>query len=129
MSEVKSKNGFSLIEVLVAIAILTISLVALMKTTAVVLKNNVKNEVRTKAVETLRNNINSLISSASFDNISSQNLGCKLEARNFSIDNCSIVDNVTYASGVSDTKKIEGTIIWKFMGQNFSYTITTFINK
>lgn len=129
MSEVKSKNGFSLIEVLVAVVILAISLVALMKTSVVVLRNNVKNEVRIKAVETLRNNINRLISSASFDNISSHNLSCKLEIRNFSIDNCIISDNITYASGVSDTKKIEGTIRWKFMGQNFSYTITTFVNK
>ena len=119
------KIGFSLIEILVAIVVLTISLVAVMKITSVVLKNSVKNEVRIKAVETLRNNINSLISS---DNMSSQILKCKLEIRNFYVDNCSISDNVTPAEGVPNTKKLEGTIKWRFMGQNFSYTITTFVS-
>ncbi len=125
----KNRKGFSVVEVLVAIAILTISLMALMKTSVVVLHNTIRNEVRYKAIETLRNNINSLVSSVSFNNITSENSSCSLNVRNFTIDNCTIVDNVTSASGLTDTKEIVGTIKWRFMGNNFSYTIQTFVSK
>ncbi len=125
----KGREGFSIIEVLVAIVILTVSLIALMKISVVVLRNSIHNEVRNKAIEALRNNINSLVSSASFDNITSNRLSCSLKVRNFSIDNCTIIDNVTFAGGLANTKEIVGTIKWRFMGNNFSYTIRTFISK
>jgi len=125
----KERKGFSIIEVLVAIVILTVSLIALMKISVVVLRNSIHNEVRNKAIEALRNNINSLVSSASFDHITSNRLSCSLKVRNFSIDNCTITDNVTFAGGLANTKEIVGTIKWRFMGNNFSYTIRTFISK
>ncbi len=126
---VKSEGGFSIIEVLVAIFIITTSLIALMKAGIIVFRNTVKNEVRYKAIEALRNNINLLVSSPSFDNITTTEQNCSLKVRSFSVDNCTITDNVTLAMGLENTKKIVGTIRWRFMGNGYSYTIQTFVTK
>lgn len=126
---VKSEGGFSIIEVLVAIFIITISLIALMKAGIIVFRNTIRNEVRYKAIEALRNNINLLVSSPSFDSITSANINCSLKVRNFTVDNCTIRDNVTFVVGLTNTKKIVGTIRWRFMGSGYSYTIQTFVAK
>ncbi len=126
---VKNEGGFSIIEVLVAIFIITVSLIALMRAGIIVFRNTVKNEVRYKAIEALRNNINLLVSSPSFENITTTEKNCSLKVRSFSVDNCTITDNVTLATGLANTKKIVGTIRWRFMGNGYSYTIQTFVTK
>ena len=121
----KSNKAFTLIELLVAIVIIGISIMGLMEMSIVVMDNNLRNEIRNKAVETLSNHVNSLTTN-SYDNITTATTTDTEKIRNFD-EQFNISDNVTTDS--SGSKNITSTISWTYRGINYSYTIDTVVNK
>ncbi len=125
MVNVKSNRAFTLIEMLVAIVIIGISIMGLMEMSIVVMNNNLRNEIRNKAVETLSNHVNNLTTN-SYDNITTGTITDIEKIRNFD-EQFTISDNVTTDS--SGSKNIQSTINWTYRGINYSYTIDTVVNK
>ncbi len=124
---VKLNNGFTLVELLVSIVIIAICVIGLMSLSTVIMRNNVKNEIRNKAVEVLTNYV---------DNITNQDFG-DITVGNFTdIDNVTIRSfSATYTisgnvtSPSTDEKDINATISWTYRGKNYSYNIETVVTK
>ena len=126
-TNVKLNNGFTLVELLVSIVIIAICVIGLMSLSTVIMRNNVKNEIRNKAVEVLTNYV---------DNITNQDFG-DITVGNFTdIDNVTIRSfSATYTisgnvtSPSTDEKDINATISWTYRGKNYSYNIETVVTK
>ena len=124
---VKLNNGFTLVELLVSIVIIAICVIGLMSLSTVIMRNNVKNEIRNKAVEVLTNYV---------DNITNQDFG-DITVGNFTdIDNVTIRSfSATYTisgnitSPSTNEKDINATISWTYRGKNYSYNIETVVTK
>ena len=131
---VRSNKAFSLIEVLVAIVIIGISIMGLMEMSIVVMKNNLKNEMRNKAVEVLDNHLRDLTSKGYYnirklieagtgiiydeDNESVRNINVKFE----------IVDNIT-ENTLTNTLNISSEVKWKCCGKDYSYEVETVVTR
>jgi len=124
----KSSEAFSLIEVLVAIVIIGISIMGLMEMSIVVMRNNLKNEMRNKAVEMIDNHLQNLVNQ-SYDNIT---VGVSFYSDNESIRNISvefkIVDNITKDASI-EAKIINSEIKWKCCGKDYGYEVKTVVTK
>ncbi len=126
---VRSNEAFTLIELLVALVIIFISIIGLMQMSAVVMRNNVKNEIRNKAITVLNNHIYNL-TSANFDSIQPKQGTTYLNSyvRNIRIRNFNeqftITDNITKNSAGNE-KRIHSTISWIYNGKKFYYSIDT----
>ena len=126
-TNVKLNNGFTLVELLVSIVIIAICVIGLMSLSTVIMRNNVKNEIRNKAVEVLTNYV---------DNITNQDFG-DITVGNFTdIDNVTIRSfSATYTisgnitSPSTNEKDINATISWTYRGKNYSYNIETVVTK
>ncbi len=126
---VKSNKAFTLIEMLVAMIIIGISIMGLMEISVVVMNNNLKNEIRNKAVETLSNHVSS-ITGMGYDGIQDVNgkVSCDNETiRNFK-EQFTIVDNISTDSS-AESKNITSTISWMYKGQSYDYTINAVVSK
>jgi len=125
---VKLNKAFTLIEMLVAIVIIGISIMGLMEMSTVVMKNNLRNEARNKAIEVLGNHIQDLTSKG-YDNIAS---GLSTDNNTEQIRNISITfmatDNVS-DNASTNTKYIDSKISWSCCGKNYSYGTKTVVTK
>jgi len=127
LENAKSNNGFSLIELLVAMVIIGISIIGLMEMSAVVMNNNLKNEIRNTAIEILSNHVSDL-SSRPYDNVPVGVL-TKVETeaiRNYN-EQFTIVDNITLLS--SGYKNIASKISWNYRNKSYNYTTNTVVTK
>jgi len=127
LENAKSNNGFSLIELLVAMVIIGISIIGLMEMSAVVMNNNLKNEIRNTAIEILSNHVSDL-SSKPYDNVPVGVL-TKVETeaiRNYK-EQFTIVDNITLLS--SGYKNIASKISWNYRNKSYNYTTNTVVTK
>ncbi len=114
-----NKKGFTLIEVLIALAILGIISISLIQGTAVVIKHNAYLEHRKIAIELAQGVINR-ISTLPYDSIATGNANKKIGSINYQ-ESWNITD-------LGDIKRIEVTVSWS-EGTNrnsHSVTLTTF---
>ena len=127
---VRSNKAFSLIEVLVAIVIIGISIMGLMEMSIVVMKNNLRNEMRNKAVEVLDNHLRDL-TSRGYYNIKKL-VGIRHDADNESVRNINvkfeIVDNIT-ENTLTNTLNISSKVTWKCCGEDYSYEVETVVTR
>jgi prepilin-type N-terminal cleavage/methylation domain-containing protein len=124
---VKSNKGFSLIELLVALVIIGVSIMGLMEMSIIVMDNNLRNEIRNKAIETLSNHVSNL-TSMNYDNVSegTSTISDNEKIRNFQ-KQFTIIDNVT--SNATSSKNITSKINWTYRGKSYNYTMDTVVNK
>ncbi len=127
LENAKSNRGFSLIELLVAMVIIGVSVTGLMELSAVVMDNNLKNEIRNTAVEILSDHVNDL-SNRPYNNVPTGVLTqVEIKAiRNF-YERFTIIDNITVFS--SGYKNIASKISWNYRNKNYNYTTDTVVNK
>jgi prepilin-type N-terminal cleavage/methylation domain-containing protein len=125
---VKSNKAFTLIELMVALAIISISIAALMETSVVVMRNNLRNEIRNKAIAILSNHVDNL-SNQSYDAINPGvfSISDNKTIRNFT-ESFAISDNITKDSSTNG-KYITSKISWIYSGKTYDYTINTVVNK
>lgn len=125
---VKSNRGFSLLELMVALVIIGVSIVSLMQLSITVLNNNLRIDVRNKAIEILSNHVYDLVSKP-FDKISVGNDNFTRESiiRSFK-EKYTIFDNITFQPA-GNLKIVDSKIEWRFRGNTYSYKITTVVAK
>ncbi len=120
----KNNRAFTLVEMLVALVIILISIMALMKTSIVVMRNNLRNEIRNKAIEVLSNHVDALTGSK-YISIVSDNISVTKPIRNFQ-ETFNITDNVI---DNNSSKYINSTVNWDYSGKSYSYKIETVVSK
>ncbi len=121
----QDKKGFTLIEVLVAMAILAICLGAIMSMFSAISMANVKSEIRTKMAETLNGYVETVVN-GNFNNITTKTYADNVTIRNFTIP-YKITFTVKSSSlpGGIEKKAIDAKIEWKYSGQPYNYTLAT----
>lgn len=119
-------DGFTLVEVIIAMVVLLIGLLALLNTAAVVIQNNLVNIIRDEAVNVaeatmsdIRNTPFDSIASAPATNITRYFRGIQV---NFSVT--TTVNSV----GTGDTKSVQVVVSWTYKGVPYQHSISTLIN-
>lgn len=124
---VKLNKGFTLVELLVSMAIIAICVIGLMNLSIAIMRNNVRNEIRNKGIEVLTNYVDNM-TNQSFDDITVGNFTDTDNAkiRSFSLT-YTISGSVTNPS--TNEKDINATINWTYRGRNYNYNIETVVTK
>ena len=134
---VRSNKAFSLIEVLVAIVIIGISIMGLMEMSIVVMKNNLRNEMRNKAVEVLDNHLRDLTSRGYYNirkliKSGTESMIIHYPPYNESVRNIKVkfevVDNITRINN-DNALNINSEVKWKCCGKDYSYEVETVVTK
>ena len=124
-----NKSGFTLIELMVAVVILTVGLLALLQTVNVALMHNAQNMFRNEAIQIADEQMAlemtkpfALIStnaSANTKNISKQ--------INLVMENYSVVKQGTAVS--TNTTRVNVKVSWKYKGQGYSHAVSSMLSK
>ena len=134
---VRSNKAFSLIEVLVAIVIIGISIMGLMEMSIVVMKNNLRNEMRNKAVEVLDNHLRDLTSRGYYNirkliKSGTESMIIHYPPYNESVRNIKVkfevIDNITRINN-DNALNINSEVKWKCCGKDYSYEVETVVTK
>jgi len=131
-----NKKGSSLIELLIAMTILAIVATALMKSSIIVLQDNVKNEMRDEAVRIAEQRMNEMRSGpGGFDGA---NAGvdlvagvATLPAINRTIRNVPVAftPSKNVVSLDANTKQVTVTIEWFFRGQRSTHSVMSIVRR
>ncbi len=124
MERIKSDDGFSLVEVLVALVVLIVVILALVFSSITSLSYSTQNLLRDEAVriatEFVEGNLNCTHSNATSSIVIRR------------IRNAEIAYNVTCASqqccGLEDVRKVTVTVSWSYKGQLYSYSTETIVD-
>ena len=134
---VKLNKGFTLVELLVSMVIIAICVIGLMNLSITIMRNNVRNEIRNKAVEIVTNTVDNITSSGilDFDNTTTIDIvnfvgnggNVTGQVREKLLFTYTISGNVTSPS--TDEKDITATISWTYREKNYNYNIETVVTK
>lgn len=130
-----SKNGMTLIEVLIALLILMVVSLAVMQTALVATNANLRNSLRDEAVNIVDLRINELSSEATGTYFDSGDLAVVVNynetpiSRSFRAFSVSYQPTRTVTSINPDTKQITMSVAWLFRGQNYTHSVTTIMRR
>ena len=120
-------QGFTLVELLVAVVILMVGLLGLLQGVNVAIMENLKNELRNKALSIAEAEL-AIIKNRSFDSISTNTKSSVTTAQIRSVSKqFNVVDQVT-ATG-TNTKNIQVGVSWTHKGVTFEQTISTLLSN
>lgn len=126
---VLTKSGFTLIEVLVAIIILTVGLLGLMQTVIYAINHNNQNIIRHMAVSVADESM-ALEQSKPFDAISTVNMPKRtvsMRPINGVFKSYSIAK--TNTAQTDQTKNIDIEVSWHYKGSRYTHSISSFITN
>lgn len=128
-----SKSGFTLLEVLVAMVIMMIGLLALLQTVNVALLHNMADQLRNDAVQVADEQM-VLEMTKPFDLISSAppsspNINIKSVSRNIYKASTTYTVTKTGSDITPTTKSVSLSVAWTYKGQNYNHSINSLISK
>lgn len=125
-----SKEGFSLIEFLVAMIILTIGLLGLLQSVNLSINHNMQNEIRNIAV-TLADEVMSEHKKQGFDALDDGNIKETIERlvvktnKTFNVE----TDILQVSKAADSSKQITVTVTWDYKQNNYSHSISSIISN
>jgi len=124
---IQNNIGFTLIEFLVAIVILTVGLLGLLQSVNYAISTNMQTQLRDEAVR-LADERMATEKSKVFDAISTNQRVEKVEVNVMNtFKNYSVVKNSS--SVTSNTKNVQIDIIWKYKNQRYNHVISSLVTK
>jgi type IV pilus assembly protein PilV len=127
----KNNNGFTLIEFLVALVIISVGLLALLQSVNLSLAENMKTTFRNQALN-LADERMSVEKSKPFDNISSTDSGnYNYDMKQMTVNNTFKNYSVTTIGKnlTSNTKSIEIDVVWKYKGERYVHKTSSMVSK
>ncbi|MCX5804652.1 MAG: prepilin-type N-terminal cleavage/methylation domain-containing protein [Proteobacteria bacterium] len=121
----QNNNGFTLIEVLVASIILTISMMGILETVVFSIQQNLNNFSRNESVKIAEQRMNELRNS-SFTSLSSGSSTVTRNYKNFA-KNFSVTWTVT--SLTTNSVAIQVVVGWIINGKAYSHSITSIVSR
>ena len=126
-AENSRESGFTLIEVMMAMLILTIGLMALIQTLGNAISYNFSNKLRNDAVM-IADRAMMKDRSSLFTSISSANTFEKVPFA-LGFVNYSVIKNVTRFGSFSSSKNVQFTVVWRDKRVRKQHSLTTIIGK
>jgi len=124
---IQNNIGFTLIEFLVAIVILTVGLLGLLQSVNYAISTNMQTQLRDEGVR-LADERMATEKSKVFDAISTNQRAEKVEVNVMNtFKNYSVVKNTS--SVTSNTKNVQIDIIWKYKNQRYNHVISSLVTK
>lgn len=124
--------GFTLVEFLVAMVILSVGLLGLLQAVTYTIEHNMETQLRDEAVRLADERI-SMEKSKVFDAISTGSDAKTEESVKVnlvsSFKNYSIVKQADTLANSTNTKTIQIDIIWKYKGKRFRHVVSTLVAK
>lgn len=124
----KNNKGFTLIEVIIAMFILTIGMLALLNTAAVVIENNLTNLLRDEAVGVAEAKMIEF-KTKPFDSIASESSVTVTRSFRGISKNYLVATTVSAAGTAGDTKNVQVAVSWTHKGTTFTHTIASIVNR
>jgi type II secretory pathway pseudopilin PulG len=133
-----SKNGMTLIEVLLALVILMIVSLAVMQTALVAMNANLQNSLRDEAVNIVDMRVNELRSAATGTQFDGGDLATPSNptitnetpiSRSFRAFSVNYTPTRTVSSINTDTKQVTMSVAWLFRGRNYTHSVTTIMRR
>ena len=136
----KPRNGFSLIEALIALFVFLVAILGIFSTLNLSYKTNMSNLVMSEAVKVAQQEINK-VKTLPFDNVTDSYLNPPgLSSCDPSNPNASVkrqIRNLTISYGryyevrqlSPNIKEVKLTVCWDYQGKKHDYVITTIISK
>ena len=124
----RDNRGMTLIEVLIAFALVTITAAALMKTTLLAMNVNVINEMRDEAVNVAEQQMNDLRSTP-FVSLVPGVVTEPTITRSIRGITCPYSPQVTVAKINDQSKEVSLTISWSYRSQQYQHTIATVLRQ
>jgi len=122
-------NGFTLIEFLVAILILTVGLLGLLQTVNFALRSNLENQLRQEAIMLGDEQI-AMQKVKPFDAISTTQKKIAVSRPIYGgFVNYSVVKNASFLGAAQTTKNIDVEVRWKHRGQKYSHSLSSLVSN
>ena len=122
-----NKRGFTLVELMVAILIMTVGLLALLQTVNLALYHNLSNQLRNEAALVADEQM-ALEMSKPFASIATSTTATAV-SRNNSNGTTLYTVTKTGTSVSTSTKSVLVAVQWKFKGQNFTHSVTSMLSQ
>ncbi|QWR76668.1 type IV pilus modification PilV family protein [Candidatus Magnetomonas plexicatena] len=124
---IKVNNGFTLIEALMAMVILTVVLLGLLQAIIIASDATTKNILRDNAVNVAKQEIEAQRNIASMSGVASVVTNANYTS-NVTIKNFNLTYNLNRAvTYMADSAKVDLYITWTYKGQNYTYNTSTII--
>lgn len=125
----KNKEGFSLVEFLVAMVILTVGLLGLLQAVNLSINHNMQNEIRNIAV-TLADEMMSEQKKQGFESLEEGTLEDEVERsvsktrKKFNV----VTDVLMISKSAESSKQITVTVRWDYKQRNYSHSISSIVS-
>jgi type IV pilus assembly protein PilV len=126
---IKNKTGFTLLELLVALVIIMISMMALLASINLSISSNMNNELRQHAVGLAEDTLNG-IKNMPFDNITGQWLPA--QQRQLFLRGTPrryLITKTVTPSATTNSKQVQVGVSWSNKGNNYEHTAATIVAR
>ena len=121
----RNKKGFTLIETLIAVSILTIAMLAILNTIVISFQYGMRNSIRNEAVKMAEKKMNELRNTAFISLASSSST----EARTFRNLTVTYTQQWTVSVLSANSTAIDVSVSWTYMGQSYSHSTASIVSQ
>lgn len=121
----RNKKGFTLIETLIAVSILTIAMLAILNTIVISFQYGMRNSIRNEAVKMAEKKMNELRNTAFISLASSSST----EARTFRNLTVTYTQQWTVSVLSANSAAIDVSVSWTYMGQSYSHSTASIVSQ
>jgi type IV pilus assembly protein PilV len=127
--KLNSAAGFTLIEFLVSIVILSVGLLGLLQAVNYSIDHNMTTQLRDEAVRLADERL-ATEKSRVFDAISTTTKNELVKTNVMkSFKNYSVVKNAAFMAGSANTKTVQVQVVWRYKGNRYSHVISSLVSK
>ena len=121
----RNKKGFTLIETLIAVSILTIAMLAILNTIVISFQYGMRNSIRNEAIKMAEKKMNELRNTA-FSSLASSSSS---ETRTFRNLTVTYTQQWTVSVLSANSTAIDVSVSWTYMGQSYSHSTASIVSQ
>jgi len=124
----RNNKGFTLIETLIAISILTIAMLAILNTTIVSFQYGIRNSIRNEAIKMAEKKMNELRNTA-FSSLANNPSPAPTETRIFRNLTITFTQQWTVSNLSNNSAAIDVSVSWTYLGRSYTHSTASIISR